>query len=245
MIDFYGYITTMSWRVGITLEELGLDYRFHPIHLGRGEQHDPAHRARNPMQKVPVIIDHDPADGGQPVTLFESAAILVYLAEKTGRLLPSSALDRADFWTWFFWVVNSYGEALGLCGGSFHRDARYRLFDPVDYGAATYERFTEASIQVHYKLDQRLEGRSYICGDYSLADMACWPWVITYKSQGISLDEQFPNVRRWYDLCKQRPGLRRGYQVGREHGKPGQMDPKAKEILLGQKPAAGEAGPGN
>ena len=216
MIDFYGYITTMSWRVGITLEELGLDYRFHPIHLGRGEQHDPAHRARNPMQKVPVIIDHDPADGGQPVTLFESAAILVYLAEKTGRLLPSSALDRADFWTWFFWVVNSYGEALGLCGGSFHRDARYRLFDPVDYGAATYERFTEASIQVHYKLDQRLEGRSYICGEYSLADIAALGSTVPLLLHGIEKMDQLPNLARWYAMLRGRPAVERALSLGRE-----------------------------
>ena len=90
-------------------------------------------------------------------------------------------------------------------------------------------------------LDTRLADRDFICGEYSIADMACWPWIITYKSQGIAMDEKFPNVRRWYDLCKQRPGLRRGYEVGREFGKPGKMDAKAKEVLLGLKPEASGA----
>ena len=216
MINFYGYITTMSWRVGITLEELGLDYRFHPIHLGRGEQQGSVHRARNPMQKVPVIVDDAPADGGDPVTLFESAAILVYLAEKSGRLVPTGTRDRADFWTWFFWVVNSYGEDLGLCGGSFHRDPRYRLFDPIDYGAATYERFTEASIQAHYKLDKRLERRDYICGDYSLADIAALGSTVPLLLHGIDELTALPNLARWYARLRARPEVERALLLGRE-----------------------------
>ena len=97
MIDFYGYITTMTWRVGIALEELGLDYRFTSINLGTGEQRGPEHTARNPMQKVPVLIDDDPPGGGEPVSIFESGAILVYLAEKTGRLMPTDPRERAEF----------------------------------------------------------------------------------------------------------------------------------------------------
>ena len=217
MIDFYGYITTMSWRVGITLEELELEYHFHPIHLGRGEQRSPEHAARNPMQKVPVIVDHDPGDGGEPITLFESGAILLYLAEKTGRLLPSRPRARAEFWTWFSWVVNSYGHDLGLCGGAFHRDPRYRLFTPTDFGVATYEHFTEASIQAHDKLDARLAGRRYVCGDeYSLADIAALGSTIPLVLHGIEDMTDLPHLARWYGDLRARPAVGRALALGRE-----------------------------
>jgi GST-like protein len=216
MIDFYGYITTMSWRAGIALEELGLDYRFHSVHLGRGEQREPAHTSRNPMQKVPVIVDHDPADGGEPVTVWESGAILLYLAEKTGRLMPSSARERAEQWTWFFWVVNSYGQDLGLCGAAFHRDPRYRLFSEVDYGADTYELFTQASIQAHYKLEQRLAGRDYICGDYSIVDIAAIGSTVPLILHGIEKLDDLPNLARWYARVRGRPAVAKGLSLGRE-----------------------------
>lgn len=215
MIDYYGYITTMSWRVAIALEELSLEYRFHSVHLGRGEQREAAHTARNPMQKVPVIIDRDPADGGEPITVFESGAILFYLAEKTGSLMPSSPRERAEFLTWFFWVVNSYGQDLGLCGAAFHRDPKYRLFSDVDYGAATYELFTEASIQAHYKLDRRLAGRDYICGEYSIVDIAAMGSTVPLLLHGIENLLELPNLARWYESVRARPAVERGLALGR------------------------------
>jgi GST-like protein len=216
LIDYYGYITTMSWRAVIALEELGLEYRFTSIDLGRGEQASPEHTARNPMQKVPVIVDHDPADGGDPVTVFESGAILIYLAEKTGRLMPTDARERAEFFPWFFWVVNGYGPALGWTGAAFHVDPKYRLFSRVDYGETTYRFFTDASVQAHAKLDERLAGRDYICGDYSIADIAAIGSTVPLRLHGVDDISQYPNLARWYDAVRSRPAVKRGLAVGRE-----------------------------
>lgn len=216
MIDYYGYITTMSWRASIALEELGLAYRFHEVNLGKGEQQSPEHTARNPMQKVPVIVDHDPVGGGAPITVFESGAILLYLAEKTGRLMPEPGPARAEFWTWFFWVVNGYGPAVGWCGGGFHREEKYRPFNRTDYGTATYEMFTEASISAHVKLDARLEGRDYICGEYSIADIAAIGSTVPLRLHGIEDVSKLPNLARWYRSMRARPAVERGLAAGRE-----------------------------
>ena len=237
MIDLYYWPTPNGWKISIALEEMELPYQVLPVNIGRGEQFTPSFLAISPNGRMPAIVDHEPLGGGEPLSIFESGAILLYLAEKSGRFLPEAPDARYDVVQWLMWQMGGLGPMLGQNG-------HFRLYapEPVPYAQ---DRYTREAERLYGVLDKQLAEREYICGDYSLADMACWPWVITYKSQGISLDEQFPNVRRWYDLCKQRPGLRRGYQVGREHGKPGKMDPKAKEILLGQKPAAGEAGPGN
>jgi GST-like protein len=216
MIDYYGYITTMSWRASIALEELGLEYRFNPLNIAEGEQFTPEHTARNPMQKVPVIVDHDPADGGDPVTVFESGAILFYLAEKTGRLMPSDPRERAEFLTWFFWIVSSYGDALGWPGAMFHRDPKYRLFDKTDYGEATFEFFTNASVKAHAKLDARLEGRDFICGDYSIVDIAAIGSTVPLLLHGVEDVSDFPNLARWYDRIRRRPAVERGLAVGSE-----------------------------
>lgn len=221
MIDFYGFITTMSWRAGIALEELGLEYRFHSLHLGRGEHRTPEHAARNPMQKVPVIVDHDPKGGGPPITVFESGAILVYLAEKTGRLIPTGPRERAEHWTWFFWIVASFGQDVGLCGAAFHRDPRYRLDKQTDYGRTTYEFFTEASIAAHHKLDARLAGRDYLCGsEMTLADIAAIGSTVPLELHAIESLDGLPNLARWYARMRSRPAVARGLALGRD-GKSG------------------------
>ena len=127
-----------------------------------------------------------------------------------GRLLPSRPRARAEFWTWFSWVVNSYGHDLGLCGGAFHRDPRYRLFTPPDFGVATYDHFTEASIQAHHKLDARLAGRLYVCGDeYSLADIAALGSTIPLVLHGIEDMTDLPHLARWYGDLRARPAVGR------------------------------------
>ena len=218
MIDYYGYITTMSWRASIALEELGLDYRFTSVNIGIGEQFEPEHTARNPMQKVPVIIDHDPTGGGEPITVFESSAILFYLAEKTGRLMPGPGdpRERAEFHTWFSWIVNSYGPALGWPGAMFHTDPKYRLFDKTDYGEPTYELFTNASVKAHRQLDERLAGRDFICGDYSIADIAAIGSTVPLRLHGIEDVSQYPNLASWYERVRSRPAVERGLAVGSE-----------------------------
>lgn len=217
MIDFYGFITTMTWRAGIALEELGLEYRFHSLHLGRGEHRTPEHAARNPMQKVPVIVDHDPSGGGAPITVFESGAILLYLAEKAGRLIPTGVRERAEHWTWFFWIVASFGQDVGLCGAAFHRDPRYRLDKQTDYGRTTYDFFTDASIAAHHKLDARLAGRDFLCGrELTLADIAAIGSTVPLVLHGIESLEGLPNLARWYARMRSRPAVARGLALGRD-----------------------------
>ena len=216
MIDFYGYITTMSWRAGIALEELGLDYRFTSVDLRSGEQRGPEHTARNPMQKVPVIVDDDPPGGGEPVSIFESGAILVYLAEKTGRLMPTDPSERPEFHTWFFWIMNSYGPALSWPGAMFHTDPRYRILNETEYCEETYRFFTGASIRAHEQLDRRLEGRDFICGDYSIADIAAIGSTVPLALHGIEDLSRMPNLARWYRRVRERPAVKRGLALGED-----------------------------
>jgi GST-like protein len=156
---------------------------------------------------MPAIVDDEPTGGGAPLAIFESGAILVYLAEKSGRFLPRDARGRSDVLAWLFWQVGGLGPMLGQHG-------HFRLYAPekIPYAIERYERETK---RLYGVLDRRLADRAHVCGDYSIADMACWPWVVTHKAQGIDLTE-FPEVARWYAVLKERPALRRGYDLGRE-----------------------------
>jgi GST-like protein len=178
-----------------------------PVHIGRGEQFRPEFLAISPNGRMPAIVDHAPGDGGPPQPVFESGAILVYLAEKTGRFLPDYPRGRSEVLQWLFWQVGGLGPMLGQHG-------HFALYapEPVPYAIERYRREAE---RLYGVLDRRLEGRAHLCGPYSIADMACWPWVVTWKQQGIDLG-RWPSVRRWYDALKERPALRRGYDVGRE-----------------------------
>jgi GST-like protein len=228
MIDLYYWPTPNGWKISIALEEMELPYTLRPVNIGRGEQFDSDFLAISPNGRMPAIVDLDPIGGGESLAVFESGAILLYLAEKSGRFLPTATRERYDVVQWLMWQMGGLGPMLGQNG-------HFRIYapEPVPYAL---DRYTREAERLYGVLDKQLEGRDHICGEYSIADMACWPWIITYKSQGVAIDEKFPNVRRWYDALKQRPGLRRGYEVGREFGKPGNMDAKAKEILLGLKP---------
>ena len=207
MIDLYTWPTPNGWKISIALEEMDLAYRAIPVNLVRGEQFAPDFLRISPNGRIPAIVDHAPAEAGEPLALFESGAILLYLAEKTGRFLPRDARGRAEVTQWLMWQVGGLGPMLGQHG-------HFLLYapEPLDYAIARYGGEARRLFGV---LDRRLEGREHICGAYSIADMACWPWVVTYKSQQIGL-ENFPNLRRWYEALKQRPGLRRGYDLHRE-----------------------------
>ena len=146
--------------------------------------------AISPNAKIPAIVDHDPADGAAPVPVFESGAILLYLAEKTGRFLPTELRGRKEVLEWLFWQVGGLGPMLGQHG-------HFALYAPERIPYAV-ERYRAEALRLYGVLDRRLAGREHLCGAYSIADMACWPWVLTYRSQGIDLGA-FPNVRRWYD----------------------------------------------
>lgn len=168
--------------------------------------------------------NHDPADGGDPIPVFESGSILLYLAEKTGKFIPDDLRGRKEVLEWLMWQMGGLGPMFGQ-NGHFKFYAQEQI-------PCAQERYNNESLRLYGVLDKRLEGRDYICGDYSIADMACWPWVITNKKQEIDLDA-FPNVRRWYDLLKTRPALRRGYDIGKEFGRPdGKWDKEARKHLI-------------
>ena len=226
MIDAYYWPTPNGWKLSIALEEMELEYRVVPVNIGRGDQFNEYYLKISPNNRVPAIVDHDPADGGDPISVFESGAILVYLAEKTGKFMPSDIRGRKEVMEWLTWQMSGMGPMFGQAG-------HFRFYAPEKIPYAQ-ERYNTESLRLYGVLDQRLEGREYICGDYSIADIACWPWVLTYKMQEIDLG-QFPNVRRWYDLLKTRPRLRRGYEVGKKFGKPdGKWDDEARKYLMPQ-----------
>ena len=223
MIDLYFWPTPNGWKISIALEEMELDYKVVPVNITRGGQFEDGFLRISPNNRMPAIVDHDPVGGGDPLSVFESGAILVYLAEKTGKFLPADPRGRAEVLEWLMWQMGGVGPMFGQAG-------HFKFYAPEEVPYAI-ERYTTESLRLYGVLDRRLEGREYICGECSIADMACWPWVVTYKRQEIDLGG-FPNVRRWYDLMKTRPGLRRGYEVGRDLGKPtGEWDDEARKHL--------------
>jgi len=223
MIDAYYWPTPNGWKLSIALEELGLDYRIVPVNIGRGQQFEPDFLKISPNGRMPAIVDHDPPDGGPPVSVFESGAILIYLAEKAGKLLPTDLRGRKEVLEWVMWQMGGLGPMLGQSG-------HFKFYAPEKIPYAM-ERYETEMLRLYGVLDRRLEGREFIAGDFSIADIACWPWIITYKRQEVDLD-RFPNVKRWYKALQQRPALRRGYAVGSEFGKPdGARDAEAVKNL--------------
>ena len=226
MIDAYFWPTPNGWKLSIALEEMELQYRLKPTDITKGAQFEAAYEAISPNNRMPAIVDHDPIGGGEPLAIFESGAILWYLAEKTGKFLPVDPRGRSEVMSWLMWQSSGMGPMFGQAG-------HFKFYAPekIPYAIDRYEAET---LRLYGVLDRRLEGREFICQDVSIADFATWPWVLTYKAQKIDLDE-FQNVRRWYDTMKARPGLRRGYGVGRELGKPyGNLSDEAKKVLMSQ-----------
>ena len=223
MIDLYYWPTPNGWKISIALEEMGLDYNVVPLNIHRGQQFEDDFLAISPNNRMPAIVDHDPVGADEPISVFESGAILIYLAEKSGKFLPTQVRARTKVLEWLMWQMAGMGPMFGQNG-------HFKFYAPEQIAYAQ-ERYNTESLRLYGVLDRQLDGREYICDDYSIADMACWPWVITYKKQGIDLD-QFPNVRRWYDHLKTRPALRRGYEVGKELGRPtGKWDEEGRKHL--------------
>lgn len=208
MIDLYFAPTPNGWKVSIMLEECGLDYDTHFVDIGAGEQFAPDFLAISPNNRIPAIVDRAPDDAAGPLSVFETGAILVYLAEKTGRFLPKDARGRASVMQWLMWQMGGLGPMLGQHG-------HFKLYAPerLDYPTQRYRR---EALRLYGVLDRQLAANAHVAGaGYTIADIACWPWVRTYKRQEIDLAD-FPHVRRWYDALKERPGLRRGVALGAE-----------------------------
>jgi len=226
MIDLHTAPTPNGWKVSIMLEECGLPYRVRWVNIGRGDQFAADFLAISPNNKIPAIVDHAPEDGGGPISVFETGAILVYLAEKADRFLPATLRERTAALEWLFWQVGGLGPMLGQHG-------HFKLYAPDRIAYAT-QRYRNEALRLYKVLDTRLASHEYVAGaDYSIADMACFPWVQTYKAQEIPLHE-FPHIQRWYATLKERPGLRRGMDLGRAQiNRRPQDDPRAREVLFG------------
>ncbi|HJV68649.1 glutathione binding-like protein [Ideonella sp.] len=202
MIDLYFSPTPNGLKIRLFLEETGLAHRIVPMRLSAGDQFAPAFVAISPNSKMPAIVDHAPADGGEPLAVFESGAILWYLAEKTGRLLPAGR-DRLGVMQWLFWQMAGLGPMAGQAG-------YFRVYasEPVPFAV---ERYTRELRRLYGVLDRRLAGRDHIVGDaYSIADIACYPWVVPHRGHGQDLAE-FPALARWFAMVAERPATRRAY----------------------------------
>jgi GST-like protein len=218
MIDFYYWPTPNGWKISIMLEECGLPYRLVPVNIGKGDQFKPEFLAISPNARMPAIVD-----GGVPV--FESGAILLHLAEKAGRFMPTDARGRKETLEWLFWQVGN----LGPMAGQLSHFVNYAQGEH-DYSRQRYANEYNRCLGV---LERRLAGREFILGEYSIADMASFPWVLISKPLGQALDE-FPRVARWREAIKQRPAVQRGVDLGKELRRNAPPTEEERRILFNQ-----------
>lgn len=204
MIDLYTWTTPNGRKVSIALEELGLPYKAHAIDISKDEQFAPAFLKISPNNRIPAIVDND-----NGLSLFESGAILIYLADKTGKLMPKEGEGRYRTIEWLMWQMGGIGPMLG----QVHHFVKYNK------GKAPYaeDRYSKEALRLYGVLDRRLEGRDFLAGDYSIADIATWPWVSRFEWQEVDMNK-FPNVKRWYTTIAKRPAVQRGYKVPKDVG---------------------------
>ena len=229
MIDFYYWPTPNGHKVTLLLEEAGLEYAVKPVDIGSGDQFEPAFLALSPNNKMPAIVDHEPADDRGPQSVFESGAILLYLAEKTGEFLPADPRGRIQALEWLFWQMAGLGPMSGQYG-------HFNVYAPEKIGYAV-ERYTNEVQRLLKVLDTRLEGRDFLAGsDYSIADMAAYPWINVYDTAPVDM-APYPNVRRWQEAIAARPATERAYALGKQvnpdAGKP--MSEEQKKVLFGKR----------
>lgn len=226
MIDLHYWPTPNGHKITLFLEEAGLEYRIHPVNIGKGDQFAPEFLAIAPNNRMPAIVDDAPSDGGAPVSVFESGAILLYLAHKTRRFGGETPRAHVEVLEWLMWQMGGLGPMLG----QNHHFNRYAP-EPIPYAIDRYGRETA---RLYGVLDRRLEGRDYIAGDYSVADMACYPWIVPHEIQGQRL-EDFPNLKRWFDAIAARPATIRAYEKGKvvSDGSAAMTD-EARQMLFGQ-----------
>ncbi|MGG1944369.1 glutathione binding-like protein [Trinickia sp. NRRL B-1857] len=223
MIDVYSWATPNGHKVHIMLEETGLEYRAHPIDIGAGDQFQEQFLAISPNNKIPAIVDAD-GPGGQPLSLFESGAILIYLAEKTGKFLPTDPVSRYATLQWLMFQMGGLGPMLGQAH-------HFRIYAPAQIEYAV-NRYTNEAKRLYGVMDKQLGKSAYLAGEeYTIADIAAFPWTRSWQNQGIDLAD-YPNVKRWHEAIAARPAVQRGVEVLASARKP-LMDDKAKEVLFG------------
>jgi len=223
VIDLYSWATPNGVKVHIMLEEVELPYRVHPIDIGAGDQFDPEYLKLNPNNKIPAIVDSESPDR-KPFTVFESGAILVYLAEKTGKLLPGNMRGRHTVMQWLMFQMGGIGPMLGQAH-------HFRQYAPEKIPYAI-DRYTNEARRLYCVLDKRLGEEEYLAGEYSIADIATWPWIRLYDRQGQDLDD-FPNIRRWHEAIGARPAAQKGVELLSGERKDFAEDKQALEALFG------------
>lgn len=231
MIDLYYWPTPNGHKITLFLEETGTPYQIKPINIGKGEQFAPDFLAFSPNNRMPAIVDHAPSDGGEPITVFESGAILLYLAEKTGRFAGESPRERIEVTEWLMWQMAGLGPMLG----QNHHFTRYAP-ERIEYAV---NRYVNETNRLYGVLDRRLKGRPFIAGGYSIADMACYPWILP-EAQGQKMDD-FPDLKRWHDSIRERPATKAAYARAKEvRPDNAAMSEDAKKVLFGQTATTGQ-----
>ena len=225
MIDLYYWTTPNGHKITIFLEEVELSYRIVPVNISKGEQFKPEFLAISPNNRMPAIVDHRPKDNGKPISVFESGAILLYLAEKTGKHLPSSLRERTQVMEWLFWQMGG----LGPMAGQNHHFAHYAP-EKIPYAI---DRYVKETNRLYGVLDRQLAGHEFIAGRYSIADMATYPWIVPHARQGQKL-EDFPNLKRWFEAMRVRPAVVRAYARASEINTEPTVSEASRKILFGQ-----------
>lgn len=226
MIDLYYWTTPNGHKITMFLEETGLAYKIFPINIGKGDQFQPDFLKISPNNRIPAIVDHEPADGGPALSVFESGAILLYLAEKTGRFLPRDLRGRHDVLQWLFWQM----AGLGPMAGQNHH---FNVYAPEKIPYAI-DRYVRETGRLYGVLNKQLSDREFIAKEYSIADMACYPWVVSHERQSQDLND-FPHLKRWFETIAARPATRRAYDLAKEiNPTPTAHDEAARKLLFGQ-----------
>ena len=225
MIDLYYWTTPNGHKITIFLEETGLEYKIIPVNISKGDQFKPEFLEISPNNRMPAIVDHAPAGGGAPIPVFESGAILLYLAEKTGKFIASDLRGRVAVLEWLMWQMGGLGPMLG-------QNHHFNLYAPekIPYAINRYVNETSRLYQV---LDNRLKDREYVAGPYSIADMACYPWIVPWKRQQQDL-EKFPNLKRWFEAIRARPAVVKAYEISKSVNTQRVVDADAMKLLFGQ-----------
>jgi GST-like protein len=226
MIELHYWTTPNGHKITLFLEESGLPYRIVPVNIGKGEQFQPDFLRIAPNNRIPAIVDRAPADGGEPLSLFESGAILLYLADKTGRFIAQDLRGRNETLQWLFWQM----AGLGPMAGQNHHFNRYA--EKIPYAI---ERYVNETARLYAVLDRRLADREFVAGEYSIADMACYPWIVPHEAQSQDLND-FPHLKRWFDTIAARPGTQRAYAKAAEvnPNNAQTVTPESAKILFGQ-----------
>ncbi|MDM9557548.1 MULTISPECIES: glutathione binding-like protein [Bordetella] len=226
MIDLYYWTTPNGHKITMFLEEAGLPYRIHPVNISKGDQFKPEFLAIAPNNRIPAIVDQEPADGGAPVPLFESGAILLYLAEKTGRFIAQDLRGRAETLQWLFWQMGG----LGPMAGQNHHFSAYAP-ERIPYAI---DRYVNETNRLYGVLNKRLADREFVAGEYSIADMAAYPWIVPHERQGQDLND-FPHLQRWFQAIAARPATQRAYEKAAAiNTAPSVQTEESRRVLFGQ-----------